>query len=60
MKNMLSEITYRNWFRRFKGNDFDVNDKERSGQPKKFEDGDITGRRFMSDAQKVVENTKYR
>ena len=26
------------WFRRFKSGDFDLNDKERSGQLKKFED----------------------
>lgn len=32
----LSETT-RGSFRRFKNNDFDVNDKERSGQSKKFE-----------------------
>jgi len=33
----LSETTCRDWFRRFKNNDFDVEDKERSGAPKKFE-----------------------
>jgi len=33
----LSEITCRDWFRRLKNNDFDVNDKERRpSQPKKF------------------------
>lgn len=26
------------WFRRFKSGDFDVSDKERSGQPKRFDD----------------------
>ena len=34
----LLETTGREWFRRFKNNDFDVEDKERSGIPKKFED----------------------
>lgn len=29
------------WFRRFKSGDFDVNDKERLGQPKKFEDAEL-------------------
>jgi len=28
----------REWFRRFKSNDFSVDDKPRPGQPKKFED----------------------
>ena len=28
----------REWFRRFKDGDFSVEDKPRSGQPKKFED----------------------
>ena len=35
-EHTLSE-TYRDWFRRFKNNDFDVNDKERPNQLKKFE-----------------------
>jgi len=34
----LSEITCRDWFRCFKNNNFDVEDKERSGAPKKFEE----------------------
>ena len=40
-KHTLSETTCRDCFRRFKNNDFDINDKERSGQPKKFEDGEL-------------------
>ena len=32
----LSGTTCRDWFRRFKNDDFDVEDKERSGTPKKF------------------------
>jgi len=31
----------REWFRRFKDGDFSVEDKRRSGQPKKFEDKEI-------------------
>ena len=30
-----------NWFRRFKNNGFDVDDKERSGEPKKFKDDEL-------------------
>jgi len=33
-----SERTCRVWFERFRNSDFDMRDKERSGQPKKFED----------------------
>lgn len=29
------------WFRRFKSGDFDTNDKEREGAPKKFEDAEL-------------------
>ena len=29
------------WFQRFKSGDFDISDKERSGQPKKFEDEEL-------------------
>jgi len=31
----------REWFRRFKDKDFSVEDKPRSGQPKKFEDKEL-------------------
>ena len=31
----------REWFRRFKDGDFSVEDKLRSGQPKKFEDKEL-------------------
>jgi len=33
--------TCQEWFQRFKSGDFDVNDKHRSGQPKKFEDEEL-------------------
>ena len=32
---------YREWFRRFKDRDFSIEDKPRSGQPKKFEDKEL-------------------
>ena len=34
--NALSDTTCRDWFRRFKNNDFELENKERSGAPKKF------------------------
>lgn len=36
-----SESTCRAWFQRFKSGDCDVEDKERSGRPKKFEDTEL-------------------
>ncbi|KAG5316917.1 MOS1T transposase, partial [Pseudoatta argentina] len=39
--NALSDTTCRDWFRRFKNNDFVFEDKERSGAPKKFEDKEL-------------------
>ena len=39
--NCLSETTYRDYFRCFKDNDFDVEDKEHSRAPKKFEDKEL-------------------
>ena len=33
--------TVENWFRRFKSGDFDLKDKERPGQPKKFQDTEL-------------------
>ena len=38
---MLLLIKYAEWFRRFKSDDFDVEDKERSGQPRAFEDEEL-------------------
>jgi len=37
-EHAISKTTCRDWFRRFQNNNFDMNDKEWSGQPKKFED----------------------
>lgn len=39
----LAEKTCRTWFQRFKSGDFDIEDKERPGQPKKFEDAELEG-----------------
>lgn len=36
-----AENTCRKRFRRFKAGDFDVDDKERSGRPKKFDDKEL-------------------
>ena len=35
--NAMSDTTCKDWFRRLKSNDFKLEDKERSGAPKKFE-----------------------
>ena len=40
-ESALSDKTCREWFRRFKSGDFSVEDKERSGQPQKFEDDEL-------------------
>ena len=39
--NAPSDKTCREWFRRFKSGDFDVEDKERSGRPRAFEDEEL-------------------
>ncbi|KAG5315313.1 MOS1T transposase, partial [Pseudoatta argentina] len=39
--NALSDTTCRDWFRRFKNNDFELEDKERSGAPKNFQDKEL-------------------
>ena len=37
----LAERTCQKWFARFKSGDFDLEDEERLGQPKKFEDEEL-------------------
>ena len=37
----LNETTYRDWFRRLKDGDFDVDDRPREGRPKTFEDAEF-------------------
>ena len=39
--NALSDTICRDWFRRFKSNDFKLEDNERSGAPKNFEDKEL-------------------
>ncbi|KAG5319033.1 MOS1T transposase, partial [Pseudoatta argentina] len=39
--NARSDTTCRDWFRRFKNNDFQLEDNERSGAPKKFQDKEL-------------------
>ena len=39
--NALSDTTCRDWLRHFKNNDFKLEDKERSGASKKFEDKEL-------------------
>ena len=38
---VLSETTCRDWFRRFKDDDFDVDDRPREERPKTFEDAEL-------------------
>ena len=37
----LSDTSCRDWYRRFQSGDFDTTDKERPGQPKKFDDDEL-------------------
>ena len=37
----LSERSCRKWFQKFKNGEFDVEDKERSGRPKVYEDAEL-------------------
>ena len=39
--NAPTDNSFREWFRRFKNGDFSIEDKPRSGQPKKFEDKEL-------------------
>lgn len=40
-EHALTEQTCRKWFARFKSGHFELEDKERPGQPKKFEDEEL-------------------
>ena len=37
----LSERSCREWFQKFKNGEFDIEDKERSGRPKVYEDAEL-------------------
>ena len=39
--NVLTQDACVRWFRRFKSGDFDLKDKDRPGQPKKFQDAEL-------------------
>ena len=39
--NVLTQDAGVRWFRRFKSGDFDLKDKDRPGQPKKFQDAEL-------------------
>ena len=39
--NFLTQDAYVRWFRRFKSGDFNLKDKDRPGQPKKFQDAEL-------------------
>ena len=40
-EHALAERTCQKWFARFKSSDFGLEDEERPGQPKKFEDEEL-------------------
>ena len=44
--------TYEYWFRRYKKDDFNTEDKECLGQPKKFEDEEVEALRSRSESNK--------
>jgi len=56
--HVLSETICRDWFRCFKNNDFDVEDKERSGAPKKFEDEELEALLHEDSCQILTEFAK--
>ena len=37
----LSERSFREWFQKFKNSEFDIEDKERSGRPKVYEEAGL-------------------
>lgn len=55
-KYALSETTCRDWFRRFKSGDFDTDDKERSGHPKKIEDEELKKKILDEDPSQTQED----
>lgn len=54
----LSKTTCRDWFRRFKKNDFNIQDKERCGAPKKFEDEELEALIYEDSSQTLAELAK--
>jgi len=54
---ILSERTCRVWFEHFRNDDFDVRDKERPGQPKKFEDSSKNSVQTLLELSKALNVT---
>ena len=55
----LSETTCRDWFRRFKDGDFDVDDRPREGRPKTFEDADVIYYELLK-SNETITGERYR
>jgi len=53
--HVLSETACRDWFRGSKNNDFDVENKERSGASKKFEDKELKALLYEDSYQTLAE-----
>ncbi|GBP66273.1 Mariner Mos1 transposase [Eumeta japonica] len=54
-EHALAEQMCRKWFARFKSGDFELDDKERPGQPKKFEDKELQGLLDVDSCQTLQE-----
>ncbi|EGI67318.1 Mariner Mos1 transposase [Acromyrmex echinatior] len=54
-ESVPSETVCRDWFRRFKSGDCNVHDKQRTGQPKKFEDEQLQALLEENPAQTLKE-----
>ena len=50
-----SETTCRDWFRRFKDGDFDVDDRPREGRPKIFKDADVIYYELLKPNETITE-----
>ena len=50
----LSETTCRDWFRRFKDGDFDVDDRPREGRPKTFKDANVIYYEFFEPNETIT------
>ena len=47
----LSERSCREWFQKFKNGEFDIEDKERSGRPKVYEDAELEALFYQDSCQ---------
>ena len=55
----LSATTCRDWFRRFKDGDFDVDDRPRERRPKTFEDADVIYYELLK-SNETITGERYR